>query len=1508
MSFLGVRASHMMGGDIIYECLSPGKFKFTIKVYRDCRGIAFNNPTITVFCADGGGVNNSVSVNYARTAINDITPKCATGTAPCNPQNQQAGEGIEEHIFEAIVDFNTAPFKAIKDAGCCEIKIKVEQCCRNGAITTVTPDNFYTDAMINICNIAATKNKCNTSPQLSTPPVAYICCNQPFTFNNGVRETVDGDSLSYDLVTPLKANNTNLLYTGNFTSNIPMTPFCPPNKGVINCRPLPNAKPPRGFYFDKETGDIVFTPTQCDEVGIIVIQVTEWRKDSARNKWVKIGYTRRDMQLIVKTCPDNNPPYFGTLNKYSVCEGNKLCFFIDAKDDPFLPKQTVPDTVTLTWNFGIPGATFTIVDPKAREKQALFCWQTKIGDARPNVYSFTATAKDDNCSNPSSANKGYTVTVKPKARTKRQLEVLDCGKFKFTSWPVDTVNYNQKNYQYKWTIRDSLNTGTPLYFGFKKQDSIKFKRGGKYIIEHEITNPPYNCPSIYSDTVIIPPQLDVNLAFGKDTFVCEKDSLIIKPLISNGVPTYKYNWIVTPALPSPLIINDSIISLKRNFSSTVIVQLTDKNKCVDQDTIKIKYVNLPIVNIGPDQRICTYKSVVLDAQHKDTVKYCWNTTDSSRTIQVNIAGKYWVKVIDPVYGCFAKDTMELFVNDTVVAIAKPNREICIFDTLKVKANRKPLGYTRLIIWKDISSGNIMSNDSSFKLKINNLNTLNYEMYLQVNQGGVVCEDRDTLTVTINNLPSFKFNNIPPRCYIDGAINLTMSNVALAKSGDGTQQTTNIRYFQNKKPSWVTGGPVGVNTFTYDYPKFITNSQVPKTGLVDTICYDYRDYKGCYNKECKTIKLYPNPSVDIVDKTHCQSAGLLTLDNLIKLPSVKIGGIQTFTCISGPTALDSLALISTISPAATFPVTYTFDPGTELEPERTGEYRIQYCYQDAITGCKSCDTATIKVIKLPVIQFEPFPRICINDNPIVLDSFAFDKNNNTRFVGNWKTLEYGRSRVLPNPKITNSIPDQKHFYPSYGPGIFLIKLSDNSSGCLVEDSIEIAVNGLPIIQLDNPDIVCSSSSPFTLNNQVPSGNVGKWSGFGVIGRDFDPSISPKTKQFEFWFKVRFDYTNPLTGCSNFQYDSFVIQTQPEVNITTPKPYQQCEGIPFNISATKKWATNTQWTKNGDGSFRINTPLDVVYTHGTQDTINNNVVIGIETVKEGVCPIAKDSIPLIIEAYPQFNFTGNPLIQCEPGIVDFNSIVRKPLSNLEYYWDLGNGDTSIIANPFNIQYDTANRQWYDVKLTVTNNWGNGKCITTLSKLDYVKILPQPKADYYTDPNYFTTIAFPKFKFVNQTKIRWGEDSLKYLWNFDLKNPDDTSTKKSLVKIYPDDTAVYTTFLISSFTYQGVTCRDSISKTVKIGPDVTVFVPTVFSPEKTGPILNNKFYAVVNGEKSFHIEVLNRWGEMVWKTDNKYEGWDGTYRNEDCQQDVYVWVIRVTAYDGEEYQYEGTITLLR
>lgn len=1523
------RASHMMGGDIAYECIGPGKYKLVIKVYRDCRGIPFNSPDIKVFCKDG---SNSNSVSYTRTAINDLTPTCTGGTAPCNPQNQTAGEGIEEHVFEATIDFNTNPFKAMKDAGCCEIMIKVEQCCRNGAITTISPGNFYTDAMINICNIDKTSKKCNTSPQLSIPPVAYVCCNQPFTYNNGVREVIDGDSLSYDLGTPLNANNSNETYTGNFNANIPMTPYCPPNPGVVNCRALPNAKPPRGFYFDKETGDIVFTPTKCDEVGIIVIQITEWRKDSAR-KWVKIGFTRRDMQIVVKQCPDNNPPSFTGTNKYSVCEGNKICFTIGTKDEPFLPKQTRLDTVALTWNYGIPSATFTIVDPTAREKEAQFCWQTKIGDARPNPYSFTATAKDDNCPRPASANRGYIISVKPKARADRQFEILDCGKLRFTSWPKDTVNYDGKNYRYKFTIRDSTNSGVPYYFGFNKRDSVKFKRGGKYIIEHEINNPPYNCPSIYTDTVIIPPVLDVELAFGKDTFVCAGNSITLEPVVSYGVPTYKYKWESPLGSFNPKDTNSSYTLVKPTATTKLLLTLTDKNKCVDSDTILVRYQPNPVVDIGPDRRICTYESVTLDAQNADTMRYFWQPNgDSTRTITVNIAGKYIAKVIDHL-GCNTSDTMELFVNDTVVAIAKPNREICINDTLKVSGKRRPLGYTRQISWRDIGSGVTLANDSAFKLKITTMAIRDYEMYLKVNQSGHVCEDKDTFTLIVNALPTFSFAGLPPRCYADGAINLTQNAIAKAFSGDKSVTESDIRYFQQyKKPSWVTGGPVGVNTYVYDFPKFIKNEQVPKAGLRDTICYEYRDYKGCYNKECKPTRLNPNPDVLLKEGTFCQKAGLITLDKLVVRPFSKVGGIQAFRVLDVPngSGVDPTA-ISWVDYAQTPNIT-VMDPGQEGENEKTGTYVIEYCFKDAITGCQTCDTTDIFVIRLPEIQFSGLPKQCINDPLLTLDSFVNDRNTGRRFPeGFWETLEYGGSRDLSNPnvepKIKNSTVMQKYFDPKWGAGQYLLKLTDTSSGCPVSDSTEILVNGLPIIQINVPDTVCSSSAPFALNNILPAGPVGTWSGTGVSGRDFNPSVSAKTKQYEGPIMLKFAFTNPLTGCSASDSQSLLIQSQPEINIITTKPYQQCEGIPFELNATKLWASRTNWTSNGDGSFDTATTLNTTYVHGFNDTAVNGsagkVTLSISTLKEGVCPVAKDNINLIIEPYPQFNFLADPEIQCEPAIVNFMSTVSKPnpSSNLRYNWWFGNGDSIVNStnfNPQNIRYDTAKRTWYDVTLVIDNRWGvNPEDVCSIRKdsIAYVKVLPQPKAGFSSDPGFFTTVAFPKFKFFNETKIRWTDNGrMDYEWNFGTGDLDDTSTKVNPIHSYTADTMQYYVHLKSTYRFwdtikmQEHLCWDTTSQLRKIGPDVTVFVPTGFSPEGTGPKANNMFFAVVNGEKTFHIELFNRWGELLWTTDDKFAGWDGKYRGEDAQQDVYMWVIKVTAYDGEEYQYEGTVTLLR
>ena len=68
------------------------------------------NPTISKFC-DGVGI---IAIPNIRTAINDFSQRRLDLQGPCNPENSPSAEGIEEHVFEAEIDLNKAPYDAMK--------------------------------------------------------------------------------------------------------------------------------------------------------------------------------------------------------------------------------------------------------------------------------------------------------------------------------------------------------------------------------------------------------------------------------------------------------------------------------------------------------------------------------------------------------------------------------------------------------------------------------------------------------------------------------------------------------------------------------------------------------------------------------------------------------------------------------------------------------------------------------------------------------------------------------------------------------------------------------------------------------------------------------------------------------------------------------------------------------------------------------------------------------------------------------------------------------------------------------------------------------------------------------------------------------------------------------------------------------------------------------------------------------------------------------------------------
>ena len=135
------------------------------------------------------------------------------------------------------------------------------------------------------------------------------------------------------------------------------------------------------------------------------------------------------------------------------------------------------------------------------------------------------------------------------------------------------------------------------------------------------------------------------------------------------------------------------------------------------------------------------------------------------------------------------------------------------------------------------------------------------------------------------------------------------------------------------------------------------------------------------------------------------------------------------------------------------------------------------------------------------------------------------------------------------------------------------------------------------------------------------------------------------------------------------------------------------------------------------------------------------------------------------------------------------------------------------------------------------------------------------------------------------------------------DDSSTFSSRLIT---DRGKYWIEVISS---NGCTAADTIEIN-DIGCEFYIHVPNVFTPnmDKRNPIFFPVGYNIVAGS----MQIWNRWGELIYETNDFNKGWDGSYKGHECPIDAYVYVIYYSglAYDGtvDERIKVGTVTLLR
>jgi gliding motility-associated-like protein len=90
--------------------------------------------------------------------------------------------------------------------------------------------------------------------------------------------------------------------------------------------------------------------------------------------------------------------------------------------------------------------------------------------------------------------------------------------------------------------------------------------------------------------------------------------------------------------------------------------------------------------------------------------------------------------------------------------------------------------------------------------------------------------------------------------------------------------------------------------------------------------------------------------------------------------------------------------------------------------------------------------------------------------------------------------------------------------------------------------------------------------------------------------------------------------------------------------------------------------------------------------------------------------------------------------------------------------------------------------------------------------------------------------------------------------------------------------------------------------------LFVPTIFSPNSSGPAANEQLCVFSNCIAEMEFAIYDRWGQLVFETKNPKECWDGTKDGKEVGTGAYTYRLLVKQVNGIEIKKSGSITLTR
>ena len=543
------------------------------------------------------------------------------------------------------------------------------------------------------------------------------------------------------------------------------------------------------------------------------------------------------------------------------------------------------------------------------------------------------------------------------------------------------------------------------------------------------------------------------------------------------------------------------------------------------------------------------------------------------------------------------------------------------------------------------------------------------------------------------------------------------------------------------------------------------------------------------------------------------------------------------------------------------------------------------------SCKDTIINTVVVHPLPIAQFS-LESVCLTDTTFYIDQSTVPTIPTNDNIASWN-WNFGDSTTQVTTQNTS------HIYAAAGSYNVELKVV-SSFGCKDSITKTAIINPKPQVNFTaNDSIGCGElcvnfqdlSTILTGNNTAWDWSYGNSNPNGTTQNPGNCYTNGNpTTQYTVSLTVTSD-----SGCVSSLTKNNYIQVSP--NPTAAFSFQNvCDGdnTPFTyLSSIPSPESITQIIWNyGDGQSDNN-----VQNHTHQYAGAGSYTVKLKVVSSYSC---SDSISktITVNPNPVVTFTSNDTAGCSPLCTSFINTSSVPGGGVSgWQWNMGDGSPDNTSQ--DVSHCYANTSAIPVSfsptLTVTSDSG---CVSVLTKNNYITAYPMPIAAFIADP-VSVSIANPVITITNTSS---GAPIASYNWNM---GDNTTSTLQTPAPYTYPDTGTYTITLITTSEYG---CESTTAHSITIEQDFMLYIPNSFSPNGDGT--NDVFIPQGMFVNNFHMEIYDRWGNLIFITDDITQPWTGiaNYGTAIAQPDVYIYSVTAKDFKDKQRSFKGTVTLIK